>query len=257
MTRTLAIDGALDPSAPIVFLHGIFMDHTMWDGVRAALDTTTLALDMPGHGASPPLAGATLDDHVAAVAATLDSAGASQCLVVGHSWGGMTALRLALRRPDLVSGLVLTNTPLLRTAGVSRAGFIAQRLVVSARLASLPFFATRAAHALFDRATLTAQPELVDAMRRRLTAMGRTNIADAVQSVLLEPTDAVALLDQLEVPWIFVAGRDDYVLRRGVANRLERGGHLITVPGGHMSPVEQPAGVVDAVRRVRELVVRG
>jgi pimeloyl-ACP methyl ester carboxylesterase len=257
MTMTLAGHGAIDAAAPIVFTHGVFMDHTMWDPVRDALDVSSLALDMPGHGASPPVAATTLDDHVAAVAASLERAGASGCVVVGHSWGGMTALRLAIRRPDLVAGLVLCNTPLRRTSGVSRLGFIAQRLAVSAHVAPLPFFAAQAAKSLFDADVLAARPELVTAMQTRLSAMGRHNLSDTLRSVLLEPDDALGLLDQLNVPWRFVAGRDDYVLSGGVAVRLERTAQLVRVPGGHMTPLEQPDAVVNAIGQVRTAVDRG
>jgi pimeloyl-ACP methyl ester carboxylesterase len=59
------------------------------------------------------------------------------------------------------------------------------------------------------------------------------------------------------VPWRFIAGRDDYVLSGGVAERLERTGHLVRVPGGHMTPVEQPAAVLDAISHVRTIIGRG
>lgn len=256
MTMTLAGHGAIDAKAPIVFLHGVFMDHTMWNPVREAPDMpSSLALDMPGHGASPPLAATTLDDHVAAVATALEQAGASGCVVIGHSWGGMTALRLAIRRPDLIAGLLFCNTPLRRTSGLSRLGFIGQRLAVN--VVPLPFFAAQAAKSLFDPGVLAAKPELVDAMQERLTAMGRRNVSDTLRSVLLEPGDALGLLDQLKVPWRFVAGRDDYVLAGDVAARLERTAQLVRVPGGHMTPLEHPDAVLDAIGHVRTMVERG
>jgi pimeloyl-ACP methyl ester carboxylesterase len=257
MTMTLVGHGAIDTTTPILFTHGVFMDHSMWDPVRAALDIPSLALDMPGHGASPALGATTLDDHVTALVDTLEQASASGYVVVGHSWGGMTALRLAIRRPDLVSGLVLCNTPLRRTSGLSRAGFVAQRLATSAHLVPLPFFAAKAAKSLFDADVLAAKPELVDAMQKRLTAMGRRNLSGTVRSVLLEPNDSLDLLDKLEVPWKFIAGRDDYVLSGGVAERLERTGRLVRVPGGHMTPVEQPAAVLDAISHIRTIIGRG
>lgn len=251
MTTTLAAYGAIDTTAPIVFTHGVFMDHTMWDEVRERLGSDSLALDMPGHGASPPLGGSTLDDHVTALAVTLERAGAAGAVLVGHSWGGMTALRLAIRRPDLVAGLVLCNTPLRRTSGLTRVGFIAQRFAVSTWLAPLPFFAGQAAKSLFDADVLAARPALVAGMQTRLAAMGRRNLSDTVRSVLLEPDDSLALLDQLDMPWRFVAGRDDYVLNDGVGARLERDGKILTVPGGHMTPIEQPNDVLDIIAEIR------
>lgn len=255
MTMTLAGHGAIDAKAPIVFLHGVFMDHTMWNPVRDALDVpSSLALDMPGHGTSPPLAATSLDDHVVAVSATLEHVDASRCIVVGHSWGGMTAMRLAVRRPDLVAGLVLCNTPLRRTSGLARLGFIGQRLAVSAHMVPLPFYATLAAKSLFDADALAASPDIVAAMAQRLTAMGRENVSAAIRSVLLEPGDALGLLDQLSIPWRFVAGQDDYVLANGVAYHLEQTAGLVQVRGGHMTPLHHPDVVLDAISHVRRLV---
>jgi pimeloyl-ACP methyl ester carboxylesterase len=133
---------------------------------------------------------------------------------------------------------------------------MAQRLAASAHLVPLPFFAAQAAKSLFDAEVLTASPELVYAMRTRLAAMGRRNLSGTVRSVLLEPGDSLDLLGRLEVPWRFVAGLGDYVLGGGVADRLEPTGRLVRVPGGHMTPVEQPGAVLDAISQVRTMVGR-
>lgn len=87
--------------------------------------------------------------------------------------------------------------------------------------------------------------------------MGRRNVSNTLRSVLLEPGDALALLDELRVPWIFVAGRDDSVLGDGVAERLERADRLVRVPGGHMTPIEQPDAVVEAIDDVRTMIRLG
>jgi pimeloyl-ACP methyl ester carboxylesterase len=59
--------------------------------------------DLPGHGASSPLPAATIGAFSDVIAASLDG----PVDVVGHSMGGVVALRLAERRPELVRGLVL------------------------------------------------------------------------------------------------------------------------------------------------------
>jgi pimeloyl-ACP methyl ester carboxylesterase len=60
--------------------------------------------DLPGHGASTPLpASASLAGYADALAETLPG----PVDVLGHSLGGVVALRLAERRPELVRSLVL------------------------------------------------------------------------------------------------------------------------------------------------------
>ncbi|SCD59884.1 alpha/beta hydrolase fold [Streptomyces sp. ScaeMP-e83] len=74
----------------------------------------SLFVDLPGHGISdrPADFGYTLEDHADALAAALDAAGVGGARVVGHSMGGSVSVVLAHRRPDLVSGLVLTEANL-------------------------------------------------------------------------------------------------------------------------------------------------
>jgi len=68
-----------------------------------------LMADRPGHGHSDRFEGAEeLGAQARQMAGVLDAlAPGEKAVIVGHSFGGAVALRLALDRPDLVSGLVL------------------------------------------------------------------------------------------------------------------------------------------------------
>lgn len=68
-----------------------------------------LMADRPGHGYSARFDGAeTLAAQARQMAGVLDQlAPGERAVIVGHSFGGAVALRLALDRPDLVAGLVL------------------------------------------------------------------------------------------------------------------------------------------------------
>ncbi len=68
-----------------------------------------IAVDLPGHGASPPLLPYTLDAIVDALDATL--AGVDTPLtLLGWSFGGLVAQRYAARHPARVARLVLVCT---------------------------------------------------------------------------------------------------------------------------------------------------
>jgi len=106
----------------IVLLHGFGGAATNWTLVAPSLLTLgrVVVPDLPGHGGSSAFAAApeTLDPFADRVAALLDG----PALIVGHSLGGVVALRLASRRPELVSGLVLAGC-----AGISSATRASER----------------------------------------------------------------------------------------------------------------------------------
>ena len=239
-------------SRPLVLLHGVFMDSSLWSDLMAGLGGgRVLAVDMPSHGASPDLpAGSSLDDHVTAVAATLDTLGVRDAVVVGHSWGGMVALRLAHRRADLVAGLVLSNTPLMRVSGAARVGFHLQRLLLAAGLPP-GLYGRIAAGSLIGPDYRRADPGAVVALAARTRRMGRRRLRDTLRAVLLEPGDALDLVTSLQVPWRLVAGEDDYVLTTTVRDAVAPSGRLRVARGGHSSPVEDPDAIEAAIGALR------
>ena len=76
---------------------------------RVSNEMRVLMADRPGHGYSERFDDAeTLGAQARQMAGVLDQlAPGEKAVIVGHSFGGAVALRLALDRPDLVSGLVL------------------------------------------------------------------------------------------------------------------------------------------------------
>lgn len=97
-----------------VFVHGWACDRTVWAPQMADLarDFRCLALDLRGRGESeavPPYDIVTAAEDVANAIRTFELAPA---IVVGHSLGGLIALVLNRRHPELVCGLVLGDSPL-------------------------------------------------------------------------------------------------------------------------------------------------
>jgi len=100
-----------DPALPaVVFVHGAGMDHTVWAlqaRYFAHRGFSVLAVDLPGHGASP---GPGLDSIAALadwLAALIDAVGVERAALVGHSMGALTALDCAARHPAKVRALAL------------------------------------------------------------------------------------------------------------------------------------------------------
>lgn len=80
----------------LLLLHGTTSSRRIWSPLvpQLAEDAEVLAVDLPGHGGSPPTS-ATPPEWAREVASLLEQEGFRQPYAVGHSAGGWTALELA------------------------------------------------------------------------------------------------------------------------------------------------------------------
>ncbi|KRF30839.1 alpha/beta fold hydrolase [Yonghaparkia sp. Soil809] len=101
--------GATPPR--VVALHGWGRDGTDFQTIVSGLDAVSLHL--PGFGPAPAPDEVWGTEQYAELVAEAVAAYAP-VVIVGHSFGGRIAVRLAARRPELVRGLVLTGAPLVR-----------------------------------------------------------------------------------------------------------------------------------------------
>lgn len=76
----------------------------------AALGFRTYAPDLRGYGQSKTDHPFEMTSHLDDLEELLARYGIKECLVLGWSLGGILAMELALRRPDVVKGLVLVGT---------------------------------------------------------------------------------------------------------------------------------------------------
>jgi pimeloyl-ACP methyl ester carboxylesterase len=90
---------------PLLLLHGFGGAAWNFTGMAPLLlrGRRLIVPDLPGHGGSPPLPAPSLAGFADAVAGLLDEPAG----VLGHSMGGVVALRLAERHPELVKALLL------------------------------------------------------------------------------------------------------------------------------------------------------
>ena len=181
---------------------------------------SVLAVHLPGFGTTPapPTAWGSSEyaEHLAAALA-----GRGPQVVVGHSFGGRVAVRLAADHPELVSALVLTGVPLVRATPPPRPALL---LRLAKRL--------RAAHLL--------PGGVVDRLRKRGGSADYRAAAGVMRDVLVRVVneDYRDSLERLRMPVHLVWGADDDaapVAGARLAADLVPGAQLQVVPGaGHL-----------------------
>ncbi|HET8958193.1 MAG TPA: alpha/beta hydrolase [Microcella sp.] len=101
--------GSIPPR--VVALHGWGRDGTDFETVLSGLDAVSIHL--PGFGPAPaPDTAWSTEQYAELVAEAI--APHAPVTIVGHSFGGRVAVRLAARHPELVRGMVITGAPLVR-----------------------------------------------------------------------------------------------------------------------------------------------
>lgn len=113
MFRALVVSTAL-LTTPVtadtfILVHGAFQNGASWAAVAKALTDaghTAITVNLPGRdGDGRALGEVTMADHIAAVTAAIDAAGAP-VILVGHSFGGMVISATAETMPAKISALV-------------------------------------------------------------------------------------------------------------------------------------------------------
>ncbi|RGP35224.1 3-oxoadipate enol-lactonase [Tabrizicola sp. DJC] len=236
---------------PLVLLHALGTNLRLWDGVVARLPGhRILRMDMRGHGLSdvppgPYAMGALIHD----VERVMAQAGLRDAVVVGLSVGGMIAQGLAVKRLDLVRGMVLSNS-------AARIGIASQwqTRIEAVRAGGLEAIADATLERWFGR-NWRELPELPQ-MRAMLLATppeGWMGAAAAIAGTdfytptagLTLPTLAIAGLRDGSTPPDLVKETADLIL--GSRFQLIRG-------AGHLPMVEQPDAYTDALRGFLESI---
>lgn len=195
----------------------------------------------------------THDDQAALVLGMLDHAGEGAVRLVGHSYGGAVAMRLALRRPERVKSLFLIEpvlTPLLRHAGETRL-FESERSLAYAFIADAEAGRSVSAWRRFiDHHNGDGTWESLSGNARyRFLAMTRET-ADAYRSNFNNPT-TVADLAALPVPTVVACGSRTTETYRRICRILRDhvpGCTAVDVEGAaHMSPLTHPDQVARAI----------
>ena len=229
---------------PLVFIHALGTNLSIWDAVVARLPPLRiLRYDQRGHGKSdvpqPPY---TMGSLVRDAERLMDHVKMKDAVVVGLSAGGMVAQGLAVKRLDLVRGLVLSNT----APRISTPEIWASRIDL-VRREGLAALADGAMERMLGRAwrDSPAMPAL-RAMLLSTDPEGWIGLASAVAG-----TDFYTTTATLTLPTLAIAGSLDAAtppdMVREMADLIRGSSFQLLRAAGHLPPTDQPQAFADAL----------
>jgi 3-oxoadipate enol-lactonase len=223
-------------ATPIVFLHGVGSDKSVWRPQLAHFGETrrAVAFDYPGYGESDPAPeGTTRDDYASAIISAMHELGIDRAHVCGLSLGGVVAIAMAHADESRCASLILADTfaahpdgQAIYDRGIAASGDL--RAMAESRVDIL----------LAQPADPTVRIEVVETMARIDPAAYRIG------------AEAVWLADQRErahdirVPTLVLCGTEDKVTPPPLSRELTHiipGSRYEAIQGaGHIGNLERP-----------------
>jgi 3-oxoadipate enol-lactonase len=234
------VDAGTGPD--VLCLHGVGSSSAAFQPQIEALgqELRFLAGDAPGYAGSPdPDEPLDLDGYADAAAAVVRERADGPAHVLGVSWGGVVAVRLALRHPDLVRSLVLADSTRGSGQSPAQAAAMRSRAAELAEQGGAAFAAARGPRLVTDQAPVALVEKVVATMRDSVRLPG---YAHAVES--MAATDLTAELAGVVAPTLVLCGDGDTVTGIPESQALAGGirdAVFVTLRGaGHLANQEAP-----------------
>lgn len=228
--------------AAVVMVHGLVVGNlaTWYFGAAPIIARRhrVILFDLRGHGLSERAsAGYDLATIAADLSSLIAAFGLQKVSLVGHSYGGLVALRWALDHPDSVRKLALVEAPFPPSDTTEIDGFL--ELPASRMLDALPA-SLRTAAAGSGRQGRRFRESV------RFLAARTTLLEDLRSGSAIEP----GRISQYRGEVLCVYGASSRCRPGGEKlGRLFTGGRFVTLPGGHYLPLEAPSAVADVLAR--------
>ncbi len=185
----LAVEQAGDGDPPFLFVHGWASDRSVWSlqASNLTVDHRCISVDLRGCGESPEALPCDVQTAADDLAVVLKELSPGPVIVAGHGLGGVVALHLNYRHPELVLGAVLGDSAI----GNAEDGTATAQAELAREIESTA--SLEQAGPLIDRFFAADTPTNVEAAVRELVAGCPPSIA---AGMLAEP-DTAAQLDEL------------------------------------------------------------
>jgi pimeloyl-ACP methyl ester carboxylesterase len=249
------------PELPLVLLHAFPVDARMWNGIRTpvAARTRLITPDQRGLGRTPlpdTDRAPDLDDAARDVLALLDRLELERVVLGGCSMGGYVTMAVLRAAPERIGGLVLIDTK-----GEADTDEARQKRLAVARRAETEgirgWLARDMLPGVLGDTTRRERPEVVAGVTELIEAQSPAGVAWAQRAMAARP-DSLETLRDADVPALVLVGEQDNLTPPDAAHRMVDAlpdATLEVIPqAGHLSPVEAPEPVAEAVVRWLGLV---
>lgn len=226
----------------LVLLHGFLQSLDVWSSYVLTYmhELRVITIDLPGHGQTESFCEVHSMDFMARIVKrVLEEAGVDQCVMVGHSMGGYVALAFAEQYPYTLRGLGLINSHALSDSEHhrdSRQGVCDQ---VKENRAS---FIVNFLPTLFDESNRAALSQDIKDLQDQCLET-RTEAIIAAQKGMSSRPSRIGILSQLEVPVLFIYGKNDNRIPLEIAlsqAMIPRHAEILLLDGvGHMAFMEE------------------
>jgi 3-oxoadipate enol-lactonase len=243
--------------SPLLLVHGFPLDSTMWREQVSELSKTfrVLVPDLRGFGQSSPVSGddavvtmAHFADDLAAMLSAMGIAG--PVALCGLSMGGYVAFQFAARHADKLGRLILCDTK--AAADTKEAGENRHKLAAKVLSEGSQAAADAMLPKLFSKRAIEAQAPYVEEMRQVILRTQPRTIAAALRGMAARE-DFTAQLETIDVPTLVLCGAEDVITppaeMRPIAAAIGGAEYCEVPAAGHMSPLEDPRTVNQAIRK--------
>jgi pimeloyl-ACP methyl ester carboxylesterase len=227
----------------LMLVPGLLCDAAVWQPQVQALGDEARSIVLIEHG---------VENSLAALASTALAGAPARFALAGHSMGGRVALEIFRQAPERVTRLALLDTG-ATALDKSKAG-AAERASRTQLLDQAGREGMRAMGRTWSRGMVhpdrLRDAKLMDGILEMVERRSLEQFTAQIEALLGRP-DASTLLSQIHVPTLVLCGLEDtwspLERHREIAARLERS-VLVGIPGcGHMSTLERPQAVSDAL----------
>ena len=172
--------------------------------------------------------------------------------IAGHSMGGRVALEIFRRAPARITGMALLDTgitPLAPGEPGEKEAAGRHELLEVARTQGMAAMAARWVQGMVWKPRL-GDPALTDAIIAMFARSSADVFAAQIRALLARP-DASALLETIRCPTLVLCGNEDAWApadrHRAMAARIAGAALSLVTDCGHMSTMERPEAVTDAL----------
>lgn len=250
-------EGSAGPN--IVILHGLFGSSDNWlpQAKMLADQCHVYLVDLRNHGQSPHSNTFNYDVMADDVRELIEAEGISSPVMLGHSMGGKTAMALALRNPEIPSGLVVVD--------VSPRGYPDQHDSIVEGLLAMPVADLKSRQDADEAlSSYVPQPAVRQFLLKNLQRESSGGFSwkmnlDVISRNISEVSVAVGNGSSFPGPTLFIRGaKSSYIPDKDWDDirRLFPAAKLETLDTGHWVQAEKPQELVDLVRSFVEGLVK-